>query len=174
MFGGAMVYEGVRMTAEYRGSGTGWRHRSWFADPYVLLRWALRTLVLRRPQVPFPQCTVRLAGMGELSGPMRLLAASTLEMRCNLYNPFAARGTGPVRITAIADRAPPMWRLLPALFRGRFDGNMNAAGGILSGRGERAELLGISGYALDGEIFTVDPSRPVIFAAGVTLRVLRP
>jgi hypothetical protein len=174
VFAGALVEEAVRLTAASRAAGTGWWRHSWFADPFVLLRWAVRTLVFRKPLPPFPDVLVRLEGLGELAGPVRMLVASTLEMRAALYNPFAARGTGPVRFTAIAAAAPSIWGMLPRLLKGRFDDTMDLAHGILSGRGGRAEVQGLASYALDGEIFPVDPALPVEFTAGVALRVLRP
>lgn len=174
VFGAALVYEAVRLAAEHRAAGRTWRHRSWLVDPYIYLRWVLRTLILRKPLPPLPLVMARLAGGGELGGPLRALVASTLEMRSALYNPFAARGRGPVRLTAILSTAPSTWRMLPALLKGRFDDTMDLAHGVLSGRGERAELQGISSYALDGEFFAADPALPLVFTAGTSLRVLRP
>ncbi len=170
----ALVSEAVRLAAAHRAAGTGWWHRSWFADPFSLLRWAVCTLVLRRPLPPDPVGVARLAGIGELAGAMRLLVVATLEMRCALYNPFASRGAGGVRFTAITTAAPSLWRMVPALLTGRFTAGMDLAHGVLSGRGERAEVQGITSYALDGEIFPADPSVPVVFTAGRALRVLRP
>jgi hypothetical protein len=174
VFAGALVYEAVRLTAGNRAAGRGWWRHSWFSDPYILLRWAVRTLVFRRPLPSFPNVVARLAGGGELAGSMRVLVATTLEMRSALYNPFAARGTGPVRFTAIATAAPSIWGILPALLKGRFSTRMDSAHGILSGRGERVELQGVAGFALDGELFSADPALPLLFTAGVSLRVLRP
>jgi hypothetical protein len=170
---GALVSEAVRLAAAHRAAGTGWRHRSWFADPYILLRWALCTLVFRKPLPPFPLVVARL-GDEELAGEIRLLVVSTLEMRCALYNPFAPRGAGAVRFTTITTAAPALWRLVPALLSGRFTATMNVAHGVLSGRGERAQVKGIASYALDGEVFAADPALPVVFTAGRALRVLRP
>jgi hypothetical protein len=171
---GALVCEAVRLTAAHRAAGSGWWHKSWFADPFILLRWAVRTLVFGKPLPPDPQGVARLAGAGELVGGIRLLIVSTLEMRKALYNPFAPRGKGPVRFTAIASSAPPTRRMLPALLGGRFRKDMDLAHGVLSGRGERAQVQGLSSYALDGEVFAADPSVPVVFTAGRALRVLRP
>ena len=56
--------------------------------------------------------------------------------------------------------------MLPKLLKGRFDDSMDLAHGILSGRGERAEVRGIASYALDGEIFAADPALPLEFTAG--------
>jgi Diacylglycerol kinase catalytic domain len=174
LFAGALVHEAVRLTANNRAAGGGWWRHSWFSDPFILLRWAIRTLVFRSPLPPLPYVEARLAGSGELAGPMRALIASTLEMRNALYNPFAARGTGPVRFTAIAAAAPSMLGMLPALLKGRFKPHMDPAHGVLSGRGERVELQGINGFALDGELFTADPVLPLVLTAGVALRALRP
>src|SRR5690606_24210241 len=118
--------------------------------------------------------TVRMAGMADMTSRMRILVASSLAMRNALYNPFAQRGEGPVRFTAVASEARAVWRLWPALVRGRFDADMDVAHGILSGRCGQVELLGVRGYALDGELFDADPARPLMLTAGRTLRVLRP
>ncbi len=174
LFASAMVYEVVRRLAEHRARGKGWFHWSFFSEPYVLLKLALQAYVLRIPLPPYPQVVARLAGHGELAAPMRVLLASSLELRNALYNPFAARGTGPVRLTAVAATAPHFWRHLLAILRGRFDHNMDLAHGFLSGRGERGELQGVAAYALDGELLAADPATPLVLTAGVALRVLRP
>jgi hypothetical protein len=172
VFAGALVYEAIRMAAAYRASGTGWRHRSWFADPYSFLRWSMQTVVVRRP-LPTYAASALMDGR-TLAGPMRMLIASTLSMRTALYNPFAARGRGPLRFTAIASSAPSTWKLMPALLKGRFAIHHDAANGILSGRCERAELMGVGNFALDGELFNADPALPLVLTAGAALRALRP
>lgn len=173
LFTGSMLHEGVMLCAAHRAAGSGWLHRSFFADPYVLLKLSLQVMVGRSPLPPYPQVAVQLPGQGELAAPLRILVASSLGLGGALYNPFAARGTGPVRLTAVAATAAHFWRHLPALFRGRFDDNMNLAQGFLSGRGEWAAVRGIGGYSLDGETFTCDPAAPITFSAGIDLRVLR-
>jgi len=174
VFAGALIHEAVRLTAENRAAGRGWWRHSWFSDPYILVRWAVRTLVFRRPLPQSSPVVARMAGGGELTGRMRALVATTLEMRKALYNPFAERGAGSVRFTAISAAAPSLWGMLPKLLKGRFDANMDVAQGILSGRSERVELQGVAAYALDGELFSADPALPLVFTAGVTLRALRP
>ncbi len=79
-----------------------------------------------------------------------------------------------MRFTAVAASVPRFWWRLPAITRGRFKDDMDLAHGFLSGRGECAELHGISGYALDGEVHAADPATPLLLTAGMTLRVLRP
>jgi hypothetical protein len=172
LFAGSVLHDGVALCAAHRAAGSGWLHRSFFADPYVLLKLWLQVMVGRSPLSPYPEGVVQLPGQGELSAPLRILVASSLGLGGALYNPFAARGSGPVRLTAVA-AAAHFWRHLPALFRGRFDDNMNLAQGFLSGRGESATVRGLGGYALDGETFTTDPAAPITFSAGIELRVLR-
>ena len=169
----SVIHEGVKLCAEHRAAGSGWLHRSFFADPYVLLKLSLLVMIGRSPLPPYPDAVAHLPGQGELAAPLRILVASSLGLAGALYNPFAARGAGPVRLTAVAATAPHFWRHLPALLRGRFDDNMDLAHGFLSGRGESAEVRGIGGYALDGEMFVADPATPISFSPGIFLRVLR-
>jgi hypothetical protein len=174
VWAGALVREAVRLTAENRAAGRGWWRHSWFSDPYVLLRWAVRTVVFRVPLPPQENVAVRLPGVGELTGDMRALVASSIALSNAPYNPFAQRGEGPVRFTAISADGPALWRMWPALLRGQFDPSLNVSRGILSGRSDRVELQGIAGFALDGELFSVNPALPVVLTAGRPLRVLRP
>lgn len=174
LFAGAMIHQGIQACRAHRARGTGWIHRSWIADPLALLRLALQVWTGRSPLAPCEQGRVETAEGLRLAAPLRVLLASTLALRDAPYNPFAARGAGPVRVTAIARTAPHFWRHLPRLLGGRFGNDMDLAQGILSGRTAWAEVTGITGYSLDGEPFAADPSRPVRLEAGVTLRVLRP
>jgi hypothetical protein len=174
LFASAVIYEIVRRLAEHRARGKDWFHWSFFSEPWVLLKLALQVHVLRRPLPPQPPVTARLAGGGELTAPMRVLLASTMELRSALYNPFAPRGMGPVRLTAVTATAPRFWRQVLAMLKGQFNDDMNLAHGILSGRGERGELLGVTAYALDGELYDADPATPLVLRAGVSLRVLLP
>jgi hypothetical protein len=171
LLAGAMIHDVLDKLVAHRAAGF-WRS-GFLSGPYVYSKLIVLGLLGRKPLPPAARLVTRLAGRGELVAPTRILLASTLELRRALYNPFAARGTGPVRLTAIAADAP-FWRHLPAIIKGRFDNNMDLAQGFLSGRGERAELLGVTGYALDGEIFAADPAQPLVFTAGVALKVLHP
>jgi hypothetical protein len=172
---GGMVHEGVRYCSAHRARGTGWLHRSFAADFYALLKLLVKVWIGRSPLPPYEKVSVRLAGGPRLDqAPMRILLAGTLAMRDALYNPFAATGEGPVRVTAIAATAPHFWRHLPGILRGRFDASLTPANGVASGRCAAAEITGISGYSLDGESFPADPGQPLTLTSGITLRVLRP
>lgn len=170
---GSAIYEGVRLCSEHRARGTGWLHRSWFADPYTLLKLAVQVWTGRSPLPPYPEVEVRFATGQCMHARLRLVLASSLQLRNALYNPFASRGAGPVRVTAVDATAGHFWRKLPAMLKGRFDERMDMAGGYLSGACEHAELRGLTGYALDGECFAADPSRPLYLRPGIALRVLR-
>jgi len=171
---GAVLYDGVRLCREHRAAGTGWLHRSWFADPWCLLKMTLQVWVGRSPLPPYSRMHVSTDGEEALHSPMRILLASTLQLRDALYNPFATRGAGEVRLTAVAAMARHFWRHLPAMLLGRFGKGMTLQNGHLSGRFAQAVVLGLEGYALDGELFVTDPARPVKLSAGIRLRVLRP
>ncbi len=171
---GAVLYDGVRLCREHRARGTSWLHRSWFADPWCLLKMMVQVWMGSSPLPPYSRMQVTTNPVEVLRAPMRILLASTLQLREALYNPFASRGAGELRLTAVAATARHFWRHLPAMLRGRFDNHMTLQNGHLSGRFERADVLGLEGYALDGELFATDPTRPVRLSAGIRLRVLRP
>jgi len=63
---------------------------------------------------------------------------------------------------------------LPQILAGRYSTQMNAGGGYLSGRCERAEVTGLARYTLDGEMFECDPKRPVVVRVGALLRFALP
>lgn len=174
LMAGTVIYSGVRLCREHRARGKGWLHRSWIADPWCLLKLALQVLSGRSPLPSYDELQVSAADGQSLSAPMRILLASTLQLRNGHYNPFAVRGEGALRLTAVAATAKHFWRHLPAIIRGRFGDNMQLQHGYLSGRFTHAEVLGLAGYALDGELFTTDPRRPVRLCSGPDLRVLRP
>jgi hypothetical protein len=172
---GGMIHEGVRVCSEHRARGTGWLHRSLVADFYALLSLLFKVWTGRTPLPPYTHMSVHLAGGAALEqAPMRILLASTLGMRDALYNPFAANGEGPVRVTAIAATAPHFWRRLPGILRGHFHRELTPGSGALSGRCASAEIAGIREYSLDGESFTADPAQPLLLTPGIALTVLRP
>lgn len=171
---GAVIYAGIRLCSEHRASGNSWLHRSWMADPYCLLKIAAQVWMGRSPLPSYEDLQVLTNGKPAMRVPMRILLASTLQFREALYNPFAPQGEGPVRLSAVAATARHFWRKLPKMFKGRFDDNMSLQQGYLSGRFDTVEVLGLDGYALDGELFTADPARPVRFSNGISLRILRP
>ena len=138
-----------------------------------LLRLAVRTM-LGRSGMSCPTLEVDAGACGTQRGPVRLLLATTLLHRTGLFDPYASRGQGDVRLTSVSEAAPRFWRTLPRLLTGRYTPAMNADNGYLSGRCESAEILGLTRYMLDGEAFDADPDCPVTIKAGPRLRFLVP
>jgi hypothetical protein len=171
---GAVIHAGIKLCQDHRARGTSWLHRSWLADPYVLLRIAAQVWAGRSPLPPYSDLQVRVNGLEVMRAPMRVLMITTLRMRESLYNPYAPRGEGAVRMTAVAANATSFWRNLPGMLKGRFDDDMTVQQGYLSGRFPAVEIIGLDGYAIDGEPVISDPSRPVRLSGGIELRVLRP
>ncbi len=181
----AMIDSGIRLCRRHRKSGHGWIHTGPLSDAYTLGRLALQVLTGRSPLPPFPQMRIdavatppatgpTTAASQSLQGPIRVLVATTLRHAEGLYNPYAARGEGSVRVTAVAATAPRFWRRLPKILTGRFDEHMDSSQGYLSGRFDHVVLLGLGHYSLDGEAFETDATRPVFIRGGAHLRVLKP
>lgn len=170
----ASIDHGIRLCRQYRQSGSGWAHKGPLADAFCLARLAVQVMVGRSPLPPYPNLQID-TGTGEvLRGSVRVLLATTLLHREGLYNPYAERGAGDVRLTAITATASRFWRRLPRVLTGRFSRDMNLQQGYLSGRCSRIEITGLGGYSLDGERFDTDPARPVQISRGRELRILRP
>lgn len=173
LFAAAMIDTGIRICAAHRAAGSSWLHRSWIADPYSLLRVLAQVATGNSPLPPYPDVQVACSDGERLHAPLRLLLASTLPMRDALYDPFAARGAGALRLTAIAATAERFWRRLPALIRGRYGAGMTAADGYLSGRCAHADVVGLDGYSMDGEPSATPPDVRLRIGTGVELRLLR-
>lgn len=141
--------------------------------PLYLLWLGLRALV-GRSGLRCPPLRIDAGPCGTQQGACRLLLVSTLMHRAGLFNPYAPRGQGEVRVSAVSREAPRFWRSLPRLLTGRYAAAMGPAAGYLSGRCERLEISGLAGYMLDGEPVEADPSRPVLITAGPRLRFLKP
>lgn len=141
--------------------------------PLYLLWLGLRTW-FGHPGPSCPSLRIDAGACGMQQGACRLLLVTTLMHRAGLFDPYAPRGRGDVRVTAVSREAPRFWRSLPRLLTGRYSAAMSPAAGYLSGRCERLEIGGLAGYMLDGEPVETDPSRPVLITAGPRLRFLKP
>lgn len=138
-----------------------------------LLRLAGRTM-RGRSGMSCPNLQIDAGPRGTQNGPVRLLLATTLLHRTGLFDPYAPRGLGDVRLTSVSRSAPHFWRTLPRLLTGRYTPAMNADNGYLSGRCEQVQIGGLASYMLDGEAFSADPTQPVTLSAGPGLRFIRP
>lgn len=166
---GAALIDGViRRTHAHRA--VGGTSRTGFSSTLVALT-RLAWLGLRgRSGLECPVLDIDAAPLGQLRGPVRLLLATTLQHRRELFDPYASRADGGLRLTAVSRHAVRFWPSLPRLLTGRFSRAMTAADGYLSGSCEQAWITGLGGYSLDGEAFDTDPARPVLLRRGPRLR----
>jgi hypothetical protein len=170
---GAVIESGVRYCRERRAAGTGWWNRGILADQVSLLKLVALVLSGNSPLPDYPHLRVQMEPGDLLDAPVRVLVAGALRDADGHYNPYASRGEGPLRISAIAVDAPRFWRNLPRMLSGRFDEQtMNTSQGYLSGHCRSVTLTGLARYALDGEAFEADPERPLHLSAGHCLRVV--
>lgn len=170
---GGFVDDAIRACHRHRQLGSGPMHTGHLSTFWFLVKLAVLSLLGRRP-IPYPELDIRASGGGRLQGPSRVLIATTLLHRGRRFNPYADRGHGALRLTAVAARAPGFWLALPRILLGRFGERLNPQRGYLSGRCDQVEVLGMTGYSLDGEDFDTDPARPVIIRSGPRLDFLLP
>ncbi len=171
---GSMVDYGIRMCRDFRASGTSWWHRGLFADPWVLIKVALKVAIGRSPLPAYPELDIVTDNGERMIASVRVFMASALLHASGHYNPYADRGTGPLRVMAVAVDARRFWRHLPRILSGRYDENMTTMQGFLSGRCGAVTILGLKGYSLDGEPVDVDPGVPLRLSTDFSLHVLKP
>ncbi|MGI4778712.1 MAG: diacylglycerol kinase family protein [Janthinobacterium lividum] len=166
---GAALIDGViRRTHAHRAAGG--RMRTGFSStPVSLVK--LACLGLRgRSGLACPVLDLDAGPLGRMQGRVRLLLATTLHHRRGPFDPYASRADDDMRLTAVSRHAARFWSSLPRLLTGRFSSGMTVVDGYLSGSCERAQIVGLSGYSLDGEAFDTDPARPVLLRRGPRLR----
>ncbi len=171
---GAHVDSIIRAVHTHRLSGLTALHVGHLSTPSFLLKLAIARFRGRSPLAAMPDLRVDAGALGTLSGPTRLFAASALAHTGALVNPFADRGSGALRVTAVTGKARGFFLHLPQMLLGRYSSRMTPQAGYLSGRCERVEVTGLARYVLDGEEFDCDPSRPVVVRVGPSLRFVRP
>lgn len=170
---GSMVDYGIRICRDFRARGTGWWHRGLFADPWCLIKLAFKVVIGSSPLPPYPQLDIVTDNGERMIASVRVFMASAL-LHASHYNPYADRGSGPLRVMAVAVDARAFWRHLPRMLSGRYDENMTTLQGFLSGRCGAVTIAGLAGYSLDGEPVDVDPGSPLRLTTGMSLQVLRP
>ncbi len=171
--GGGAVNEVVRRAQDERRAGGGFLHTGPLGTLWILTRLAALGLV-GRAGLGTPSLQVDAGARGSVAGPVRLLLATTLLHRTGLFDPYARRGAGELRLTVVTRDARRFWRALPRLLTGRYSKTMNLDTGYLSGNCERVQVTGLAGYVLDGERFDTDPARPVVITSGARLRFFVP
>ena len=171
---GAIIDFGIRRCREYRASGTSRWHRGLAADRWCVFKLLLQAAIGRSPAPPSPQLDITLDSGERMLSRVRVLMATSLRDADGHYNPYAERGSGPLRVTAVASDARRFWRNLPRALAGRFDDNMTTLQGYLSGRCHSIEIRGLGGCSLDGEPVETDPALPVRVTSGMSLNILQP
>jgi diacylglycerol kinase family enzyme len=169
-FSAALIDSAIRQCHQRRTDRDA--HGAWTTLSYLLKLGFLAPF--GRSGLVCPSLRVDAGACGAQQGRVSLLMASTLLHRNGLFDPYAPRGQGDVRLMSVSRDAPRIWRSLPRLLTGRYSEAMNAKSGYLSGRCTQVEISGLSSYMLDGEPFDADPTRPVTIAAGPRLRFLKP
>ena len=170
---GAIVDSLIRRCHHERATGSGSLRTGTYSTAWILMKEAVPALQGRAPYA-FPELDLEVPGLGHLHEPMRLLLASTLTHANRMLDPYADRGEGILRVTAVTAGARGFWRSLPRLVTGRYSEAMNIHYGYLSGRCDGFVVRGLDAYTLDGQSFRADPARPVTVRTGPRFDFLVP
>jgi len=170
---GALVDAVIRDCHAYRARSVGRLRTGQIATPWRLMQLAWLAASGRK-RFPLPMLKLQAQGLGTLSGPIRILLLTSLQHESGLLNPYAARGEGLVRLTAVHAQAPAFWPGLPRLLRGRFGPQQSLDQGYLSGNAQAVMVSGLSSLCLDGQEYSLDPDCELRVEAGPTFRFLHP
>ena len=168
----ALIDQVIRHAHREQPTG-GARIRQYAASSVSVLRLLTRA-ALGRHRFALPQLRIEIDGLGRIEGKQRFVLATSLPLEAHRVDPYADRGAGAVRLTAIGADAHAWRRRLPRILFGRFSDEMDPDSGYLSGRCDRARLAGIDAITLDGQEFDLDPDQALELATGPCLRFLRP
>ncbi len=170
---GAMVDEVIRYVHGWQAERDSWlrrRHAASTAGALSIgMRWAAR-----RHRFDLPRLKVETDGLGRLDDSCRFLMVSSLNHDSSLIDPYARRGEGPLRITAIRTGAKRLPLRLPRVVRGRFSTAMDEESGYISGRCNHIVINNIRSITLDGQEFDLDETHPLEISPGPVFRFLRP
>jgi diacylglycerol kinase family enzyme len=170
---GAAIDEIIRYVHRWQAAKDNWWRTAYAASTLGVLSLAARRLA-GRYRFDRPHLEVAADPLGRLQGPCRFLLATTLTHAGSPVDPYAERGSGALRLTAVHDRAAGLrWRL-PRLVGGWFGRAMNPENGYLSGRCEHVEIHCLTQLTLDGQEFDLDPDEPLRIRPGPVFRFLRP
>jgi len=170
---GAMVDEVIRYVHRWQAQRETWLRRRHAASTAGVLSIGLRW-ALRRHRFDLPRLVIDTDGLGRLDDSCRFLMLSSLNHDSSLVDPYAQRGDGPLRITAIRAGAKRLPLRLPAVVRGQFSREMNETNGYISGRCNNVVINSIKSITLDGQEFDLDERHPLKISPGPVFRFLRP
>lgn len=170
---GAMVGEAIRFVHRWQANRDTWLHRRHAASAAGVAALALRC-ALGRYRFDLPHIEIETDGLGREDAVCRFLLLSTLNHDRSLVDPYARRGAGPLRVTAVRKRANRLkWRL-PNLARGRFSAGMTPENGYISGRCRTVIIHNLDSMVLDGQEFDLQRAEPLRVSTGPMFRFLRP
>lgn len=170
---GALVDAIIRDCHNYRARSRGWLRTGHAATPWRLAQLAALGLTGRTGFV-LPDLQISADRLGVMSGRTRILLVSSLQHDSGSLDPYADRGKGEVRLTAIHGQASAFWRRLPALLSGRFRPEQTTATGYLSGRTGRLQITGLPSICLDGQEYALDATQTLDIQPGPAFRFLQP
>lgn len=170
---GAMVDEVIRYVHRWQAERDTWLRRRHAASTAGVLSLALRW-ALRRHRFELPRLAIESNNLGRIDAACRFLLMSTLNHDRSLVDPYARRGHGPVRLTAIGQRAKRLPLRLAKVAGGRFNTDMNEENGYISGRCSSVVINNIGSITLDGQEFDLDARAPLKVSSGPVFRFLRP
>lgn len=173
LLAGGLIDHVIRDVHRYRATGRGPLRRGHLSTIWRVLQLGVLRLLGGRHYIP-PAMGIRAAGLGWIDGPIRLLLASTLAHENKLFDPYAKRGEGPLRVSVVTASAHAFWRNVPRLVRGHYCAEMDLDHGYMSGRTTRLEIHGLAQFCLDGQEYAVDPACPLLITPGPIFRFLRP
>lgn len=170
---GAMLDQMIRGVHRWRGEKPGWARRRHLASTFGVIR-LLPSLLRGSDPFHAPDLSIDAGALGRLDGRCRYLMLTTLAHARGAVRPYAERGDGPLRVTAIRLGARALGRRFAGLVGGRFNPSMNPDSGYLSGNCDSIEIRNLDSIVLDGQPFQLDPGHPLRVAAGPRFRFLRP
>ncbi len=163
-FGAACIEKGIRFFhARVHQLGLSGDPAHLLIVARFLMALASRDDALVAPAAAAIRADGRLIGQGDTL----LLMVSTLERLILGLRPFWGRGHGPLKLTAVGAAPRRILGALPAFVSGRATPGAQPANGYLSVSAQRIELALKGGFAVDGELFTSDPSHgPLVIEDG--------
>ncbi len=169
---GALVDQVIRNVHRWHEQDPRWHNRGHFGSAFGVMRFGFGYLNCRNRR-PLPEIEIEADGLGTIAGCCRFLVATTLQLQRRPLQPYARRGHGPLRVTAVLATADGWARRMPRLLSGRFSDRMDESSGYLSGACEQVLSKGINSVTLDGQEFDLDPATPLQLSSGPALRFLR-
>lgn len=170
---GAMIDEVIRYVHRWQAERDTWLRRRHAASTAGVLSLAWRW-ALGRYRFDLPRLAIETDGLGCADAECRFLMMSTLNHDDSLVDPYARRGNGPLRLTAVRAGAKRLPLRLSKVARGRFSAAMTSENGYISGYCSRVMIKNLTCITLDGQEFDLDGRHPLVVSPGPAFRFLRP